>query len=307
MAPSARIRLDGISSPIPTPFAPDGRVDFEKLAANLAAWNRQPLAAYIVGGSNGEFVSLSVDERVEVVRQSRQAIPADRPLLAGAGMESTRETVVLCERMAAAGADAVIVVTPGYYKGQLGVGPLTGHYRQVAQASPVPVLLYNVPRNTGVDLPLAAVLELAGHPNVIGIKDSGGDIARLARIVHVCPPAFQVLAGSGGMLLPALAVGAVGCIAALANLAAPQLAAVGEAFQRGELEPARRRQAALLEVNHAVTAGHGVPGLKAALDLLGLYGGPVRPPLQPLGEAERAELRAALGRAGLLDEARTSS
>jgi 4-hydroxy-2-oxoglutarate aldolase len=302
MVASTVLTLEGVSSPIPTPFTPDGRIDVENLAANLAGWNRQPLTAYIVGGSNGEFASLSVEERVEVVRQARPLIPTGRPLVAGAGSESTAETCALCERMAAAGADAVIVVTPGYYRGQLGAQALAAHYHAVAQASPVPVVLYNVPRNTGVDLPLAAILELAAHPNVIGVKDSGGDVTKLARIVQGAPPGFRVLAGSGGMLLPALAVGASGCIAALANLAASQLDAVAEAFGRRDLEAARERQAALLEVNHAVTAGFGVPGLKAALDLLGLYGGPVRPPLQPLSEAERGTLRAALQRAGLLEE-----
>lgn len=302
MGASTPLRLEGVSSPIPTPFTPAGRIDVEHLAANLAAWSRQPLTAYVVGGSNGEFASLSVEERIEVVRQARPSIPPDRALIAGAGSESTVEACALCERMAAAGADAVIVVTPSYYRGQLGAEALVAHYHAVAQSSPVPVVLYSVPRNTGVDLPLAAILELAAHPNVIGVKDSGGDVTKLARIVHGAPRDFRVLAGSGGMLLPALAVGAAGCVAALANLAAPQLAGVAEAFGRGDLGAARERQAALLEANHAVTAGFGVPGLKAALDLLGLYGGPVRPPLQPLSEAERGALRAALQRAGLLDE-----
>jgi hypothetical protein len=163
-----------------------------------------------VGGSNGEFVYLSVEERLEVVRAARAAIPRDRLLIAGSGMESTRQTIALSEGMAAAGADAVIVVTPSYYRGRMDALAYERHYRQVSQASAVPVLLYSVPANTGIELPAPAVIRLAAEPNIVGIKDSGGNISRIAGLVSDSPDGFQVLAGSASFFLAALTVGAVG-------------------------------------------------------------------------------------------------
>lgn len=292
--------LGGLLPPIPTPFDADGEVAYDRLLANLERWNREPLDGYVVGGSNGEFVFLSAEERVEVVRVARQAVPADRWLLAGTAAESTRETIALTERMAQAGADAALVVTPFYYKSKMTPEALEAHYRQVADASPIPVLLYSVPVYTGLDLPAEVVVRLAEHPNILGIKDSGGNVAKMGYMVHQTPPGFRVLTGSGANLLGALAMGAVGAVSALANIAARRLAEVVTHFSRGEVEAARQAQLPLIEVNTAVTARYGIAGLKAAMDMVGYYGGPVRAPLLPLPDEDRARLRTILARAGLL-------
>ena len=294
------ISLAGVFPPIPTPFKADEQIDYDALQANLERWNGEPLAGYVVGGSNGEYVYCSPDERVEVVRVARQAVPRDRLLIAGSAMESTRETIELTRRMAQAGADVAIVVTPNYYKARMSAAVLEHHYRQVADAAPIPVMLYNVPANTGLDLPAQAVIKLATHPNIIGMKDSGGDVTRIGALVHATPPGFQIVAGSGGFFLGALAVGAVGCVGALANIAAAGLARLLDCFRQGDLAGARAIQLPLIEPNTAVTARFGVPGLKAAMDMLGYYGGPVRSPLLPLGDDDRAELRRVLVKAGLL-------
>ncbi len=296
----SEINLAGIYPPISTPFTEQGEIAFDHLSTNLSRWNELPLDGYVVGGSNGEFVSQSFDERVAVLKGVREEMPSSHLLIAGAGMHSTRETVDLAQAMAAVGADAVLIVTPSFYKSKMDLRALRGHYFAVAEASSVPVILYNVPANTGVDMPAETILELAQHANIIGIKDSSGDLAKMESVVDAAPQGFQVLAGSGSFFLPALAIGAVGLIAALVNIAAADLARIHKLFKGGQLSDARKMQQRLIETNSAVTSRFGVAGLKAALDLLGFYGGPVRSPLQPLMADEREELKNILVRADLL-------
>jgi 4-hydroxy-2-oxoglutarate aldolase len=293
------VSLEGVFAPIPTPFDDSGAIQVDRLAENLDRWNRDPLAGIVVGGSNGEFPLLSVEERVSVVSQVRRRVPGDRLVFAGSGMESTAATIDLTRRMADAGADAALVVTPSYYRGRMDGPTLVRHFLSVAESSSLPIILYNVPANTAVDLSADAVIELSRHPNIVGIKDSGGDLVKMARIVGACDPAFQVMAGSAGFFLAALSVGAVGVIAALANLAAPALVELMEAHRRAD-PAAKMIQARLIPINAAVTSGFGVPGLKSAMDWLGMYGGPPRPPLLPLGEPERDRIRRELTRAGLI-------
>jgi 4-hydroxy-2-oxoglutarate aldolase len=293
-------KIAGVFPPIPTPFTPEGAVDLHALEMNFARWNEQPLAGYVVGGSNGEFVTLSLEERIEVVTRARQVVPAERVLIAGSGMESTRGAVEMAQRLAEVGADALLVVTPSYYKSKMDSAALVAHYQTVAEESSLPLILYSVPANTGVDIPVDAVEELSKHPNIVGIKDSGGDVTKIGEMVYKTPDDFQVLAGSGGFMLGALAVGAVGAIAGLANIAATALAELVACFAGGDLNGAQAIQHPLIEVNRAVTAQYGVAGLKAAMDMLGYYGGPVRAPLLPLSMEAKASLRKTLERGGLL-------
>lgn len=300
MSAKKKLTLAGVFPPIPTPFRTDGDVDLSKLASNLDRWGREPLSGYVVGGSNGEFVFLSSEERVAVVKAARQAIPHDRLLIAGSGMESTRETLVMTERMAEAGADAAIVVTPCYYTSQMDGPALENHYLTLAEASPLPLILYSVPANTGIDLPLETVIHLARHERIIGIKDSSGNLTKIGLMIHQTPDDFQVLAGSAGFVLGALALGAVGMVAALANIASAELAMLLSCVHDGDFAQAREIQLGLLKVNSAVTSIYGVAGLKTAMDLLGYYGGPVRAPLLALGESQKEDLRNILEQAGLL-------
>jgi 4-hydroxy-2-oxoglutarate aldolase len=293
------LRLSGIFPPIPTPFGESGEILFDRLEENLDRWNTEPISGYVVGGSNGEFPLLTIEERVEVVRRVRRRAAADRLVVAGSGMESTRGTSALTGMMAEAGADAAIVVTPGYYKGRMTSGALIAHYQTIADQSALPLILYNVPANTGVDLSAEAAIELSRHPRIIGMKDSAGDVVKLARIASESAAGFQVLAGSAGFFLAGLAVGAVGLVAALANVAASALDELLRAFRAGKLDQARAIQARLLQANSAVTSRYGVPGLKAAMDVIGMYGGPPRMPLLPLEDHDREIVRAALLGAGI--------
>lgn len=292
--------VSGIIPAIPTPFTPDGELNLEQFQKNLTRHNQSPLSGYVIGGSNGEFVLLEEDEKIQVVENAKSIIPDERVLIVGTGLESTRATMRLTNKLAASGAQVAIVVTPSYFTNQMTSDSLVEHYRQVADSSPIPVLLYNVPANTGIILPIDAVVQLAPHANIIGLKDSGGDITRIGAIVDRTPNDFAVLAGSGGFLLAALAVGAVGCISALGNIAARELSNLVDHYRNGELDKAREIQLQLIEINKTVTSRFGVAGLKSALDLIGFYGGPVRAPLLPLSDDEIEAVRESLEHAGLL-------
>ncbi len=293
--------MQGILPPLPTPFREDGGLDLGLLAAFVAALNPAPLAGYVALGSNGEAVHLDEAEAEAVVRAVREAAPG-RTLVAGTGRLSTRATVEATKRAAGAGADAVLVWTPHFYKGGMTPDALAAHFAAVADASPVPVLVYNVPANTGLNVSPAVVARIAAHPNVAGVKDSSGDVGQLAEFVRLAPKgkAFSVLSGNYGAALPGYAVGASGAILAAANVAPEGCVAIRDAFLAGRLDEARALHLRLLPVARAVTSQYGVPGLKAALEILGRAAGRPRLPLLPLADGSREELRRELVEARLL-------
>ena len=288
------VRLSGVLPPIPTPFDSQGEVAYAHLAENLERWNAYDLAGYVVLGSNGEVVYLTEQEKLRVLETSRQVIPPDKLLVAGTGSESTRATIALTSQAARAGADVALLVTPHYYGGKMTPESLVRHYQAVADAVPIPIVLYNVPKFTHVDLDAQTIARLAQHPNIVGIKDSEGNVAKLADVVRLVDPGFQVLAGSAGFILAGLAVGAVGGVVALANIAPQQSIDIFQHFQAGRMEEAAELQRRMVPVNVAVTARFGIAGLKAALDMLGYYGGPVRAPLLDLAASELQALQAIL-------------
>lgn len=294
------ISLSGVFPPISTPFDGEARVHLEALADNLERWNEYDLAGYVVVGSNGEAVYLTEEEKVLVWKAARAAIPPGKLMIAGTGCESTAQTITLTRQAEDAGADAALVLTPHYFSGQMTRESLLHHYRSVADASPIPVMVYNVPKFTNVDLDAATIAQASQHPNIVGVKDSSGNIAKLADEVRLAVPGFQVLAGTGGFFFAGLSLGAVGGVLALANVAPQESIDIYELYKTGAWEKAADLQRCLLPVNAAVTSRFGVPGLKAALDMLGYYGGPVRLPLMDLGEGDRETLRGVLSEAGLL-------
>ena len=293
--------MEGIIPPLPTPFREDGGLDLGLLSDFVAHLAGTPLAGFLALGSNGEAVHLDDDEAERVVATVRRAAPG-RWLLAGTGRLSTRATVDATKRAAGAGADAVLVVTPHFFRGAMSSDALAAHFEAVADASPVPVLLYNVPANTGLDVDAATVARIARHPNLAGVKDSSGDVGKLAELVRLAPAGkrFDVFSGNYGSALPGYAVGTTGSILAAANVAPEGCVAIRQAFLSGRLEEARALHLRLLPMARAVTSRFGVPGLKAALELLGRPAGSVRRPLLPLGPAAREELRSVLAEAGLL-------
>ncbi|XP_044096189.1 4-hydroxy-2-oxoglutarate aldolase, mitochondrial [Neovison vison] len=286
-----RVDIAGIYPPVTTPFTATAEVDYEKLEENLHKLGTLPFRGFVVQGSNGEFPFLTSSERLEVVSRVRQAMPKDKLLLAGSGCESTQATVEMTVSMAQVGADVAIVVTPCYYRGRMSSAALIHHYTKVADLSPIPVVLYSVPANTGLDLPVDAVVTLSQHPNIVGIKDSGGDVTKMGLLVHKTRRQdFQVLAGSAGFLLASYAVGAVGGVCALANVLGAQVCQLERLCLTGQWEDAQKLQHRLIEPNTAVTRRFGIPGLKKTMDWFGYYGGPCRAPLQELSPTDEEAL-----------------
>jgi 4-hydroxy-2-oxoglutarate aldolase len=272
----------GIYTPIATPFRDDGTVDERALAANVSRWMTTPLTGLVVLGSNGEATSLDEAEADRVVEIVRAGVPASRPLIAGTGRESTRATIAATRRAAAAGADAALVRTPSFFKPQMTTDAFVRHFTEVADASPVPVLLYNVTLYTGVNLLPDAVERLAVHPNIVGMKESGSDIGQIAEYVARTPDDFTVLAGSATTLVHALCAGCDGAILALASLAPAECVLMLTLVREKRLDEAHALQRRLMPLARSVGTSYGVPGLKAALELKGYAGGPPRPPLRPV-------------------------
>jgi 4-hydroxy-2-oxoglutarate aldolase len=297
--PSRVVR--GLLVPVSTPFDPvTGEVAPVPLRANARALLAAGAHGVVAAGSTGEAALLSEDEYRRVVEWLRGVVPEDRVLVVGAGRESTRATVAAARVAAEQGADAVLVRPPAYYGSTLAAPALVEHFRQVAEGSPVPVLLYNIPKYTHVALTDQMLAALTGHPNVIGAKDSSGDLKNFAAY-RAAAPGWTMLMGSGSAFYAALELGAAGGILAVANFATALALEVWSGFSEGDRARAGAAQERLTPVNKATVGERGVPGVKAAMDLVGLAGGPVRPPLADLGPADRERIAAVLRESGVLD------
>ena len=277
------VTLAGVLGPVTTPFLPDESLDLAGFATNLRTHLAQGLAGIVVCGSTGEAALLDEQERGTLLSAAREVVPPGKLLLMGTGAESTRQCVSRCRKAAARGADAVLVVAPHYYGAQMTTEALRAHYQRVADQSPVPVILYNIPKYMHFKLTPELVAELAQHPNIIGIKDSSGDLTLLEGYLASQGPGFTVLTGNGGQLLPALERHARGGIVAVSLFAGGLSVDVYDAFHAGDLPRAMAAQERLKPMASTIVAGLGVPGVKAAMDAVGLVGGPVRQPLLPLG------------------------
>jgi 4-hydroxy-2-oxoglutarate aldolase len=292
------MQLGGVFPPVVTPFR-DGEIDLPAARQNARRWMATGLAGLVALGTNGESAYVDDDESEALVAALREEVPRARVLVAGTGRDSTRATIEATRRAARAGADAVLVRTPAFFKSQMTGDVLVQHYSAVADASPVPVLLYNFPAVFGVDLAAPTIEKLARHPNVIGVKESGADVAKIAENVARTPPGFAVFCGAAPVFYPALAVGATGGILALACVVPELCVELYELARAGRHADARELQRRLTPLARAVTTAHGVPGLKAALDLVGYVGGAPRAPLAPAPPDAVASIRAELAELGV--------
>lgn len=283
------MNLTGVFAPLPTPFDEHDGVDVMRMRAAFAWWLASPLAGFVVLGSNGEAVLMDDDECDRVVDEARALVPSGRPLIAGTGRESTRAAIHASKRAAELGADAVLVRTPGFFKAQMTGEAFLRHYTAVADASPVPVLLYNFTAVTGVNLPPATAARLAEHSNIIGMKESGSDIAQISDLVQLTPGRFRVLAGSGSTFFAALCAGVSGGILALATLLPEPCVRLFDLTRAGRYDDARALQQRLTPIARLISGGYGVPGLKAALKLVGCDAGWPRPPLAPVSDPAAVE------------------
>jgi 4-hydroxy-2-oxoglutarate aldolase len=284
------MKLSGVLPPITTPFK-DGQLALEKLKKNFQKWNETGLSGYLVLGSNGEPVYLSENEKIKMVEVSRESIPKSKIMMVGTGMESTQETIRFTNQVAKMGADYALVVTPSYFKGSMKPQILYEHFIAVAESSRIGILIYNVPQFTGINLEPELVAKLSEHPNIIGIKDSSGNIEQLSEIVHLSRNGFVVFVGSAPVFFPALCVGAVGGILAAANVVPQECVQIQNLFKKGKMDGARASQNRLTPLAKAVTTQFGIGGLKIAMDLTGYFGGDPRPPLKRPGKEVEKELK----------------
>jgi len=276
--------------PVTTPFSESGVVDLPALSANLDQWNKTRVAGYVLLGSTGERVHLDEAEYLRIIEAARERVSSDRAFIVGAGQQSTIASIKEIVKAAAAGADAVLVITPNYYRSAITQDALVNFYQAVADAAPVPVLLYSMPALTGIKIEPATVARLSEHPNVIGVKDSSNDLAGFKQTVALCPTDFAVMTGNGTVFLDALEAGATGAILAVGCVVPELCVEIFRLFGAGELEHAHALQQKLTPLAAAVTTRFGIGGLKAALDLAGYSGGAVRAPLQAPDESARTEI-----------------
>ena len=281
---------NGILLPVTTPFAADESIDLSGLAGNIEKWNATGIAGYVILGSTGERVNLDEGEYVDVIETARRVVPKEFTFIAGAGQQSTRGTIREIEVAARAGASAVLVITPHYYRSAISQSALVSHYTAVADAVSIPIILYSMPDLTGINIEPETAGRLSTHQNILGMKDSSNDIAKFRETVGLVGEDFTMMIGNGTVFSEALQAGARAGILAVA-CAAPQIClAIYSAIQSGDIDRASALQEVLTPLARAVTNTYGIGGLKAALEMAGYVGGPVRAPLQAASESARAEI-----------------
>ena len=293
-------RLQGIIPPVITNFDTAGEIAPIPFRENLRRWIETPVDGIVLFGSNGEGALVDEEEKTRLTAFARDVVPAGYVLIGGASGESTRSTIRQAKQLAGAGVDVVLVHPPAYFGPYISVAAMMDHFRALADASPVPVLLYHIPKYTKVTLEAGFVAELMRHPNVAGLKDSSGDIKRFADYTSACDKGCRLFIGNGALLYTALELGAAGGILGVANFAPALCADVVRHFREGRPQEAGRVQGLLTPLHREIVAAHGAAGCKAALDLLGWSGGSPRAPIRALGERERQQMARVMQEAGIL-------
>lgn len=291
-----REKLKGVLLPTTTPFTARGEIDLSSLTANIDKWSQTGIRGFVLLGSTGERVHLDEREYLQTIETARAATSRDLAFIVGAGQQSTLGTINEIKNAARAGAEAVLVITPYFYRSAITQETLVNYYKAVADAAPVPVLLYSMPPLTGIKIEPETVGRLTEHANIIGVKDSSNDIAGFSRTVELCASDFAVMTGNGTVLLDTLQAGATGAILAVGCVVPQVCVEIYRRYNAGEHEHAAMLQSKLTPVATAVTTRFGIGGLKTALDLAGYRGGAVRAPLVAPGESARAEIAALLDR-----------
>ena len=285
------LSLAGVYPPMLTPFREDGKLNIDSHLYNMSRWNEAPLNGYLVLGSNSESAYLTENEKLLLIEKSAEMVPSDRLLIAGTGMESTQETISLTQKAAERGAKAALILTPFYYLGNMTDAALTQHFLKIADAVDIPVLIYNVPKFAHINVSNGLLAALMDHPNIIGMKDSSGNIGQIIQYQSVIRNHFQLLAGTAAVWYPALTLGINGGIMALANIFPSECTHIQSMVKNGFWQDAELLYRKLYPVNHAITATYGVAGLKYAADLLGFKGGYVRSPLMQLNDLQKQSIK----------------
>lgn len=292
-------KLYGIMPPIATPFVND-EIAFDKLISNIERWNNSEISGYVVLGSNGESVFLTHDEKLKLIESVKKVTDENKLTIAGTGSDSIRETISLTNKSAEIGADYAIILTPSYYKTEIKSIVLIKYFEAIADASKIPILIYNVPKFTGIDVSIDVVAKLSEHPNIVGIKNSTENIRQTIEFIKNTTPGFNVFVGTASLLFSGLTTGAVGGIIALANIAPNECVKIQRLVEFGKLNDALDLQNKLIPINKVITMKYGIVGMKAAMDMMGYFGGNPRSPLSPLNEDDKKEIKKILAEANLL-------
>lgn len=292
------MKIRGIFPPLTTPFSAAGEIDLKRLRENIKKYNQTKISGYVMNGSTGESVLLGWDEIEKLWGAAREAASSDKLMIAGTGAESTAETIRHTKRAAAMGFDAALVRTPSYYKPSMTFEAETTHFFRVADASPIPMLIYSVPVFTNYTVEAPLVAELAKHPNIVGIKESSGNVQRMKDIVATSPKGFNAMTGSALTLGEALEAGAVGAVLAIACIVPEACVDLYEASRREEKDRVEQIKKQAIAPAGNLVAKFGIAGIKWAMDHLGYYGGEPRSPLLPVSEQAKAELEAILASFG---------
>lgn len=307
MKPSATAdtsRLAGLFIPIVTPFDEStGEIAPIHFRANIRKWLDEPIDGFVLFGSNGEGALLDEDEKIKLTAFARELIPPGIPLVTGISAESTRAVAAEARRLAREGAEFLLVSPPAYFGSTLNPSSLADHFKRAADESPIPIIVYHIPKNTHVVIEPGLMAEIVRHPNVVGLKDSSGDIKRFADYSNTCEKRCRLFIGSGALLYTALELGAVGGIVGIGQFAPRLTAQIIKKFRAGDATGAGTAQQRLVPVHKEIVAAHGAVGSKAALDLVGYTGGLPRPPLRPLSEKERRRVAQVLQEAGVVTPA----
>ena len=283
----------GVFAALITPFTGD-EISPKKLKENIQKYNRIDLAGYVILGSTGESVYLSDDESEKLVQAAKESASQGKKIIVGTAREATKATIEFTNRMAGLGIDAALVRTPSYFKSLIDRKALMTHFLTIAEKSKVPVIIYNIPRFTGISVDSDLMVELSKHHNIAGIKDSSGNLSSIGEAIPHISPQFNILLGAGGLFLQGLLLGAQGGILALASVAPDHCVKLYNLFLEKKLEEALKLQLELIPLNKAIIQVYGIPGIKYALDLLGYSGGPPRLPLLPLNEKGKKHFRSLL-------------
>ena len=285
------MKLQGILPPIATPFDHHGEIYKIKVQHNVEKWNRTPLAGYVVCGSTGESVYLTTEEKLKLWDWVAESASSDKILMAGTGMESVRETIALTNAAAERGYKAAMVRTPHYYKNLLNnTAAQVLYFRSVADQSKIPLMIYNWPQATGIDITPEAVALLSHHSNIFALKESSGSLEKMAQMLKEVKPGFQIFNGSAPILASALAAGCSGGVLAFANAAPYTTVSIWEAHRSREFDAAMDWQQRIVRAAELVTVKYGIPGLKYAMDINGYYGGPTRLPLTAITPQAKKEI-----------------
>ncbi len=295
------MKIEGVYPPVTTPFDDNGCIAHSHLSENIKRWNETDISGYLILGSNSESVFLNEEETLGIVKAARKSIPPSKTMLVGTGLESTKGTIEFTRKSADCGADVAVVITPHFFKSNMSHEAFMKHYLMIADSSPIPVLLYNVPPFTGLNLEAGTASALSSHENIIGIKDSSGNVEQLSEIISLTEEEeFCVLTGSSIVLYPSICIGAAGGIMAIACVLPERCSDIIRLYKDGNHAEAKELQMRLIEPTLAVTSRYGIPGLKAAMDLSGYYGGRSRLPLLPVTRAEIEEIKNVFTDAGFL-------